>query len=44
MKNFLLTIAVLLCSFTCCAQIVINELDSDTQGTDLKEFIELKKI
>jgi hypothetical protein len=42
MKNFLLTIAMLLCSFTCFAQIVINEFDADTQGTDLKEFIELK--
>jgi endonuclease I len=34
---------ILLANISVCnAQIVINELDSDTQSTDIKEFVELK--
>lgn len=34
--------ALLLCGFFSNAQIVINEIDPDTNSTDVKEFIELK--
>jgi hypothetical protein len=37
-----LFVTILLCCFFSNAQIVINELDSDTNSTDVKEFIELK--
>ena len=37
-----LFVILLLCSFFSNAQIVINEIDSDTNSTDVKEFIELK--
>lgn len=40
-KNTLLIIT-LLCGFFSNAQVVINELDTDTPSTDDKEFIELK--
>jgi hypothetical protein len=37
-----LFVSLLLCCFFSNAQIVINEIDSDTNSTDVKEFIELK--
>lgn len=42
MKYFLLLFCFVCLSFTAHSQILINELDSDTQGVDDKEFIELK--
>lgn len=42
MKKFILWIGVFCITSLCSAQIVINELDSDTEGIDLEEFIELK--
>jgi len=42
MKNTLLFIAALMCCLSSFGQVVINELDSDTPGSDVKEFIELK--
>ena len=39
-KKLLFLLALL--SFSAQAQVVINELDSDTPSTDDKEFIELK--
>lgn len=40
-RNFLLTVT-LLCNIVLHSQIVINEIDPDTNSTDVKEFIELK--
>ena len=37
-----LFVSLLLCCFFSNAQIVINEIDPDTNSTDVKEFIELK--
>lgn len=37
-----LFVILLLCSFFSNAQLVINEIDPDTNSTDVKEFIELK--
>ncbi len=37
-----LFVSLLLCCFLSTAQIVINEIDPDTNSTDVKEFIELK--
>ncbi len=37
-----LFVTILLCCFFSNAQIVINEIDTDTNSTDVKEFIELK--
>ncbi len=42
MKNLLLTISMILCSLGASAQVVINEIDTDTPSTDELEFIELK--
>lgn len=42
MKNIQITIIAFLCCSISYAQIIINELDSDTEGTDAIEFIELK--
>jgi endonuclease I len=42
MLKKLLCLLALTCYFVSNAQIVINELDSDTPSTDVKEFIELK--
>ena len=45
MKSILLLSFALLTSLTVVAQdVVINEFDSDTQGTDTKEFIELRTL
>ncbi|WOC39252.1 lamin tail domain-containing protein [Polaribacter sp. HL-MS24] len=42
-KNYLITSFITLCfGFLSYGQIVINEVDSDTDGTDVAEFIELK--
>lgn len=41
MKNFIFASALLF-GFSCGAQVVINELDSDTPSTDQLEFVELK--
>ncbi|WP_281336864.1 endonuclease [Flavobacterium eburneipallidum] len=43
MKN-LLALLLFLFAFASNAQVVINELDSDTPSTDDKEFIELKSV
>ncbi len=40
-KNTLLAIMALM-GYSCCAQVVINEMDTDTPSTDDKEFIEFK--
>ena len=37
-------VLVLFCTFLSSAQVVINELDSDTPSTDDREFIELKSV
>lgn len=42
MRNFTYGLLFLLLPFCANAQVVINELDSDTPSTDDKEFIELK--
>ena len=42
MKNNLLFLLLSLFSSYTFSQVVINELDSDTQSTDVKEFVELK--
>lgn len=44
MRTFqlILSVCLVICSYTTQAQIVINELDSDTPSTDTMEFIELK--
>ena len=41
MKQFLLLYIHLFCSLSF-GQLVINEIDSDTPGTDIKEFVEIK--
>jgi hypothetical protein len=43
LKN-LLCLVIVLVSLSGYGQVVINELDSDTPGTDVKEFIELKSL
>ncbi|WP_299677927.1 endonuclease [uncultured Dokdonia sp.] len=40
--QLILSACLVLCTYTTQAQIVINELDSDTPSTDTMEFIELK--
>lgn len=42
MKHFLLLFCFVFIGFTVNSQILINELDSDTEGVDDKEFVELK--
>ncbi len=42
MKKMWLAALLLLTGSTLFAQVVVNELDTDTPGTDTKEFIELK--
>ena len=42
MKHFLLLFCFVFTGFTVNSQILINELDSDTEGVDDKEFVELK--
>lgn len=42
MTNFIGILVLFLFSIPLNAQVVINELDSDTPGTDIKEFVELK--
>lgn len=42
MRSIIIIIAVLICNQLSTAQVVINELDCDTPGTDTLEFIELK--
>jgi hypothetical protein len=42
MQKILLTVSAALCFAMSSAQIVINEIDSDTPSTDTKEFIEIK--
>lgn len=44
MKKLLLFLFVALVSNATFGQLVINELDSDTPSTDVKEFIELKSV
>ena len=42
MKNLLILLGLFFLAQTCLAQLVINELDSDSPSTDDKEFVELK--
>lgn len=44
MIKSLLFITLSLCSFFSYGQIVINEIDTNTASTDVKEFIELKSV